>query len=212
MSSKQFKLILLAVLGLCIIVFFALVGLGLSALSSKSKADAELRLQNQTADAQLANLEASKKQIQQYSYFRQVASTVIPNDKDQAQAVLDIFQMADQAGISLQSVTFPNSNLGLHAAASTSAASASPAATLSQALPVKGIPGLYSVQLIISPETGAQVPQAKWVTYPKLLQFLQSIENNRRTAQIAQLDINPLNSTPGNQIDFTLTVNIFIKP
>ncbi|HET9850158.1 MAG TPA: hypothetical protein VFP35_00815 [Candidatus Saccharimonadales bacterium] len=203
MDSKRFQLILLAGLSACVLVFIILAVGGLSKLSAKGSDVSALKQKTQAADAQLSNLEIAKKQIAKYSYFKTVASTVIPNDKDQAQAVLDIFQMADQAGISLQTVNFPTSNLGLK----TSSISA-----LSQALPVKGIPGLYSVQLIITPETGSQVPSAKQVTYQKLINFLQDIENNRRTAQIAGLVLQPVANAPGNQINFTLTLNIFIKP
>jgi hypothetical protein len=64
--------------------------------------------------------------------------------------------------------------------------------------------------LIITPQTGSEVPANLQVTYPKILAFLKSIEDNRRTAQITQVLITPPEKQ-GDSFTFTLTVNIFIK-
>jgi ABC-type transport system involved in multi-copper enzyme maturation permease subunit len=216
MNSKKFRLILIGIFALSVIGFAGTCFLGLSLLKSKSAQMVDLKLKNKTAEAQLSNLEISKQDIEKYSYFKEVAKTVIPDDKDQAQAVLEIFQMAQASGIGIQSITFPSSNLGAKTVApSATAGSTAPAAVdsaptkaISQAAPVSGIPGLYSVQLTISPLSGSQLPPSQQVTYAKMLDFLSRIENNRRTAQITQVNIQPGN---GQQLNFSLTVNIFIK-
>jgi hypothetical protein len=222
MSTQKFRLVLLAIFGACVLVFIGLCVMGLSALGNESKMVVDLKLKNQTADAQLTNLAVSKQEVEKYSYFKTVASTVIPNDKNQAEAVLEIFRLASQSGINIQSITFPNSSLGLttggaaasSSSVSTPAAAATPSTQkiISQSTPVTGIPGLYSVQLIITPVTGSQLAADQQVTYPKMLDFLSRIENNRRTAQITQVNIQPLAATGSSQINFSLTVNIFIKP
>jgi len=192
--------------------FIAAAFIGLSFLSSKSQALVDLKLQSRTADDQLSSLATAKKQLQKYSYFNNVAATVIPNDKDQAQAVLDIFQMANDSGIALQNIEFPSSSLG---AKSGTASPASPTggSNLSQAKRVTGIAGLYSLQLTITPQTpqqGAQVSSSSATTYPKFLDFLSRIERDRRTAQITQVNIEP--QAGGPYLNFTLVINIFIKP
>ena len=192
---------------------------GLNVLSSESQKLVDLKLRSKTADAQAANLSASKKQVEQYAYFNDIAKTVLPSDKDQAQSVLDIFSLADQSGIAIANITFPASSLGNKVApaapsSSNNAATAPAASVISQAKPVEGIPGLYSLELTISPQTGPGVPDAKRVTYPKFLDFLSSIEHDRRTAQITQVNIQPLDSDsgPSQFVNFTMTVNIFMKP
>jgi len=218
MNSQRLRMMLLGVLGLLTLLFLATGTLGLSMLSSKSKKMVELKLESKTAEAQLARLEQSKKEINQYSYFKDVAKTVIPSDKDQAQALLEISQLAKDSGMNLQSVSFPASNLGGRPTTSATPGTAQPSASsqnvISQALPVSGITGLYSVELVITPETGVQVPSERQVTYPKMLDFLDRIERNRRTAQITQVDIQPQGTVTGpNQlINFSLNLNIFIKP
>lgn len=208
-SSKTLYWILLGGLGLSIFLFFILMFEGLSLLSSKSHKLVDLRVQSQTADAQLSNLEQTKKDVEKYSYFKSVAQTVIPNDKNQAEALLELNQMAAQAGISLQNITFPTSNLGGHTTA-TSAAASSAASAISQAQPVAGVPGLYSLELTITADNSRTLPASLQVTYPKILDFLNRIENNRRTAQITQVNIQPV--ADSNSLSLTLEVNIFMKP
>lgn len=216
MSQGRTRLVLLGLLAGAGLLFFIIAFAGLGILSAKTQGLIELEQQSKTVDAQSTNLAASKKQVEQYAYFNDIAKTVLPSDKDQAQAVLDIFSLADQSGIAIASVTFPASNLGAKtvATAGNNAATAPAASAISQAKPVEGIAGLYSLQLTISPQSGPEVSDAKQVTYPKLLDFLGRIEHNRRTAQITQVNIQPLgtNSGPSQFINFTMTINIFIKP
>jgi hypothetical protein len=214
MNNKRFRLVLLAVFAAAVLAFGGICYLGLGLLNQKSAEMVDLKLKNKTADAQLSNLESSKKDISKYSYFKEVAQSVIPNDKDQAQAVLEIFQIAQSSGIGIQSVNFPSSNLGAKTTTVTpgsTSTSVSAAATnaISQAQPVGGIPGLYSVQLTIIPNSDAALPPSQQITYAKMLNFLSKIENNRRTAQITQVSIQP---SLGQTLNFSLTVNIFIKP
>lgn len=207
LNARQLRLVLLGLLGASILVMLAITFSGLSSLSGKSRHLVDLKIQSKAANDQLASLTKAKKEASQYSYFNDIAKTVIPNDKDQAQAVLDIQNLANQSGIALQSVTFPSSNLGTKPSSTdTSAASKN---AISQAKPVEGIAGLYSLQLTITPQIGPQVPADKTVTYSKFLNFLDKIEHNRRTAQITQVNIQPQGS---DTVNFTLTINIFIKP
>lgn len=215
MNSKNVRLLLVSGMALLVVLFFAIIFLGLSALSSKSSSLVDLKSKSQIADNELLNLEQSKKDVEKYAYFKTVAKTVIPSDKDQAEAVLQIFQFATNAGIKIQSITFPTSNLGL-STTSTSAAqdatSSSAASTaLTQAKPVTGISGLYSLPLTITPDTSNTVPPQYQVTYPKMLAFLSSIEDNRRTAQITDVSIQPPTGTT-TTLSFSLTINIFMKP
>jgi hypothetical protein len=218
LDSKNLRLMLFGTLGLSAILFAAILLLGLSLLGKESQSMVNLKVQSQTADAQLSNLQQAKKQVEQYSYFKDVAKTVIPNDKDQAAAVVEINDMAQQSGINIQSITFPASNLGLTTSTVSSSTqdatkSSSTANAISQATPVSGIPGLYSLALTITPDSSTTSP-SKVITYAKMLDFLRRIENNRHTAQITDVNISPAGTTGTTSgfLTFTLTINIFIKP
>ncbi len=209
LDSKKTRLILSGSLAFSAVAFFAITFLGLSVLSSKSRSLVDLKAQSQTASDQLVNLVQSKKDVEKYSYFKTVANTVIPNDKNQAEAVVEINQMANAAGIAIQSITFPASTLGPGLTTSTTGPSAA-ARALTQAKPVAGIPGLYSLELTIMPDSSKDVASSQQVTYPKMLDFLKRIESNRHTAQISQVTIQP--ASDSQSLSFTLVINIFIKP
>jgi hypothetical protein len=210
-SIKQLRFLLLGLLAACALAFVVLTFAGLGALSKKSAELTQLKLKNETLDAQLASLGVAKKEVQQYSYFNDVAKTVLPADKDQAKAVLTIFKLANESGISIASITFPASNLGGSTSKKTSG---SASAAISQALPVNGIKGLYSLQLTITPEANSTLPDDKVATYAKLHDFLRRIERDRRTAQITQVNIQPeqISNRASDIISFSLTINIFMRP
>lgn len=218
MTAKRLRLALLGLLGLGILLFLITASVGLSKLSAKSKSMVGLKQQSQLLDAQLDSLGGAKKQIQQYGYFKEVAKTVIPADKDQAKAVLDISQFADQSGFLIGGITFPTSTLtGVPTttvpSSTTNATTATPSQIISQAKPVSGIPGLYSIDLTITPQTGCEIPGQLQITYPKMIKFMKKIEQNRRTAQITQVIIQPvINPQCQEQFNFNLTIRIFIKP
>lgn len=215
MDSKRLRLILMGMLAASALLFLVIYFVGASALQSKSKQVVDLKLKSHTTDSQLANFTIAKGEVEKYGYFKQVAKTVIPNDKDQAQAVLDIFQLANESGISIQSITFPASTLGAKSTPTAkNAQNATSQSVLSQAKPVDGISGLYSIELTVSPGIDASLSADKKATYPKLLGFLNRIEHNRRTAQVTQVSVQPSGTDAGSSefINFSLTINIFIKP
>ena len=217
MNNKQLRLVLFGALAAVILAFMLIGAFGLSVLSAKSQKMVDLKSQSKILDSQLNNLEQSKKEVQQYSYFRDVAKSVIPSDKNQAQAVLDIINLANESGIELQSITFPTSTLGgttSDSATPTNAQTAATSKVITQAKPVPGIQGLYSIELTITPASGPNVAAGKQVTYAKMLDFLDRVERNRRTAQVSQVTVQTQSGdTAGSQtINFILVVNIFIKP
>jgi hypothetical protein len=215
LNSKNTRLLLIAGLLAMTALFIGLMFIGLSILGGKSDSLVKLKAQSQADDYELLNLEQAKKDVAKYAYFKEVAKTVIPNDKDQAEAVSEIFQFAQAAGIKVGSITFPTSSLGLTtgsvAPSQDATAPAAASTAITQAKPVTGASGLYSLELTITPQTGNDVPPSFQVSYPKILAFLKSIEDNRRTAQITQVIISPPASAD-QSLSFTLTTNIFIKP
>jgi hypothetical protein len=207
-APKQFRLLLIGVLAISAAIFLATAVLGINLLSRKSDELVNLKLKDKVLESQQIGLEAAKKQVEQYSYFNDIVKTVFPTDKDQAKAVLNINQFAKEAEFKLGRIEFPQSTLG------SSASSGSSGSAISQAKPVEGIKGLYSLQLTITPDTSTYVPSNQVATYPKFIKFLKSIERDRRTAQITQVSINQRTeqNLPPESIDFTLVINIFLRP
>lgn len=209
-TAKKLRLILIGLLALLAVIFGVTALTGLGKLSDQSQKLVASKLESKKADAQLSALGIAKQQVEKYSYFNDVAKTVIPNDKDQAQAVLDIYQIAKEAGINISGITFPVSTLGGTSSVSATSKKATTTA-ISQAQPVPGIKGLYSLELTIDHLISSVESTDGQASYPKFIELLSKLERNRRTSQITNVNIAPP-SPNSKYFSFNLTVKIFMRP
>lgn len=216
-STRMFFLLLASTV--CSVL--ALVGgayLVNSALGKQAQHLAALKAQAQSLSTQQVALQKAKKDVQKYAPLEKITKDIVPQDKDQAEAVRELVNIAQSSGVTLSNISFPASTLGAGipgstasggAAASTAAPAPSAASNaksaLSQLQPVKGITGVYQLQITI--QNDADNP----VTYNQFYNFLTQLENNRRTAIVSSLVIQP-NATNRNLLTFTLTLNEYIKP
>lgn len=221
MTSKRLHTVLIAVL---VLLFAGLIGgaYGINKLLvSQSNKLLVAKAKDQALDQEQVSLNRAKKDIQKYNDLNKIAESVVPQDKNQAEAVREIVNIAASNGVTLASINFPASTLGnlpngTAPSASSSAAgagTASPAAasansktaSLSQLTPLKNIPGVY--QLPITINNDANHP----VEYDKFINFLSDLEHNRRTSQVQTITIQPAVTNRG-AIVFSLTLNEYIKP
>lgn len=216
MTPKRFFFIMMAIFSLSILGGGAMVYFANSMLEKRSASVVDLKLESSEVEAQLTAYQAAKKDVQNYAYLNTIIASALPQDKDQARTVREIFLLAQQAGISIKSVQFPTSTLGavvpvLPGAATTPTITKTPAVapTITQAKPVTGLNGVYSVETVVTPFAD---DKSNKVTYAQLISFLQKIESNRRAMQVASIQLNPLGQNATDSISFTLTLNIFIKP
>lgn len=216
MTSKKVYWAMCLLFCLLIIGFFGSIIFGNSILKQSASSLLDLKLKSRILNEQQTALTKAKNDIEKYQDFDKIAKTVVPQDKDQAKAVREIIKMADQSNINIGSVAFPASDLGDSSGtkstvnqnpdAPKSAAEQTPASSksaVSQAVPVPGVSGVYSLEMNIMQDSPP-------VTFTQLLTFLKLLENNRRTAQVTQIRIDPIPNSPN--LTFTLTINIFIKP
>lgn len=198
MDSKKLHYILAGLL--------VLLGIGLlisareanALLESRSNTLASLKASDQAATTQKAQLAKDKQDITTYTELNNIARSVVPQDKDQAEAVRQIVNLASQSGIhQLSSVSFPASTLG--------GATVKTPKGLTQVTPVKGIPGVYDLQITVIQSSSAEV------SYNSFTSFLKKLEENRRTAQVTSISVEP-NPKSANQVAFTLVIDEFIKP
>lgn len=169
-------------------------------LKTESAKLVDLKATNQSLETQQTNLITAKRDLEKYSDIDEITQEIVPQDKDQARAVREIVTLAGQSGFELESITFPQSNLG----ASSTTDKTTSNATISQAVPVKGIKGVYSLEAVITPKGN--------IPYSQFLSFLEKLENNRRTAQVSSIRIEPATGGDSEFISFTLNINLFLKP
>lgn len=218
MSSKRLNLILAALIGL---LFVGVVGGAYGAnkiMTGKSNDLAKLKAKDEALSRQQTGLVKAKADLVKYAELEQIAHSVVPEDKNQAETVRQITNIAAEYKINIASITFPASTLGNSGAAAAGASSTgttpaptpatagnSAAAKTSQLQPVKTIPGVYQLPITVSSEP------TQPVLYSQFINFLSALEKNRRTAQVSNISIQP--DTQNHQlVSFILVVNEYIKP
>lgn len=207
MKPKKFFYILLGLFVLLMIIIFGAAAYGNTVLEKKSEKLVEQKALKKAADMQESSLVQAKKDIERYKELDQITRSVVPKDKDQAKTVREITKIAEESGIALKSVTFQSSTLGQANAATPSATPAQPGAPaspapISQLKPVDGIPGVYSLEITITPQDN------QGITYYQFLQFLEKLEGKRRTAHVDRISITPTDKG----LNFSLTLKAYVKP
>ena len=208
-GPKQFFYVMTGIFALSIIGGGAMLYTANGMLEKRSSNVVALKLESAEVEAQQTAYQAAKKDVEKYAYLNDIINSALPQDKDQARTVREIFLLAKQAGITIKSVQFPSSTLGAVTSAAGASASAGKNSAVTQAKAVEGLKGVYSIETIVTPF--ADEKQYK-VTYNQLIDFLSKIESNRRAMQVASIQLTPLGQNASDSISFTLTLNIFIKP
>jgi hypothetical protein len=206
------KYVFFALIAVCVLLVTGTGGGAYEAnqlLSKQSAKLVNLKLQNKDLNSQKLSLTRAQSDITKYATLESIAKTVVPQDKDQAEAVREIVNIAKASGISLSSITFSASTLGQTKAvpAGNGVSAITPQATskLTQVTPVVGIPGVYDLQINIQQSTDSPV------SYNSFIDFLTKLEANRRTAQVSTINLSP-DSKNHSQLTFTLTLDEYLKP
>lgn len=195
MGSKRLYQILVG--GIIVMVLGLVVGAYFlsSLLQKQSQTLAEQQKQLAVLDGRDTALKQAKKDVERYQGLAKIAKSIVPQDKSQAQTIGEIVKLANANGITLGSFSFPNSTLGDKPSLNAT----------SQLEKIAGIPGVYSLQIIVQSASGSPIP------YGNFIHFLQDLEQNRRTAQVGSITITP-DSTNPSQVSFSLTLQEYIKP
>lgn len=184
---------------LCGLIAVSLIALGACGyfangfLKTQSKDVHDARLKTMVLEQTQSGLTKAKADIEKYKELAEIAKDIVPQDKDQAQTVREISNLAAENGVKLGGITFPTSTLGAKAT------------TDSQLKAVQSIKGTYSLEITVRSDSKASAP------YNNFLGFLQSLESNRRTALVTGITLTPDTKSPG-KIQFSLTINEYIKP
>ena len=217
MNSKRLYFLLIGLVGLLSLGLIIGTYGASSLLTARASTLTALKAKSGAQTAEQLSLNKAKSDISKYAGLEQIAKSIVPQDKDQAEAVREIVNIAAQSGVSLSAINFNASTLGAtsvsnrpaSAAPAPSAAAASAASSkagaLSQLTPVKNIPGVYVLPITIVGDPN------KPVAYDKFIAFLSALEHNRRTAQVSTITITP-SSNNHDLLTFTLGVSEYIKP
>lgn len=204
MSSKRMFLLVLGLLIFCGVGLIAATFGASAALKQQSSKLVTLKAKNQTLETEQAELTKAKKDIEKYAALNGIAKTVVPQDKDQAEAVREIVHIAAVNGIRLSSITFAASTLGGTSGPGGSAGTPTKKTPVTQVQPVPNIKGVYQLPITVQQDAGQPI------SYAQFISFLTALENNRRTAQVSSINIQP--TTDRSRLTFNLQLNEYIKP
>lgn len=203
MNSKRMFYVMCAGLVILTAAVLASAYMATGMLKQQAAKLDDLKLKNEVLQREQTSLIKAKKDIEKNRELETIAKTIVPQDKDQALTVREIVKLASDAGINPDSITFPTSTLGTSASGKpTSTASGS---NLTQLTPVKDLPGVYVQQITITQSTSSPVP------YDRFINFLARLEQNRRTAQVSSITLQP-SASDRSRLSFSLILNEYIKP
>lgn len=200
MTAKKVNLGLIAVVAILCLGLLIGAKIAVGTLATKSNHLVNQQLTQISLNNEQSELTNAKQDIKRYAPLADVAKTIVPQDKSQAEAVREIVNIASASGISLSGITFPKSDLGTPLAKPTNST-----INLSQLTPVAGLSGVYELPITITSDINQPA------SYSQFISFLQQLENNRRTAQVTNIMLNPNPKNP-SELTFTLSINEYIKP
>jgi hypothetical protein len=200
MTSKRLYYVLLASICLIIVSFIGGAYGASTLLQKQSQTLVSARSKSASLEQQQTQLNKAKASINKYQEVGSIAKSIVPQDKDQAQAVREIVNIAADNQIKLGTITFPSSTLGTGTTPTSAATS-----KLSQLKPAVGITGVYTLQITV------QSDSARPTSYDKFVQFMSALERNRRTALVSSLILQPDAKDP-SLVSFTVTIDEYIKP
>src|SRR5690348_12011757 len=112
LSAKNMYMLLLASIGLAVIVLGAGVYEAGSILKSKSGDVRKAKVRIAVVEQKQTALRKAKADIKKYQALADIAKNIVPKDKDQAQTVLEITNLAAKSSVALGNISFPSSSLG----------------------------------------------------------------------------------------------------
>lgn len=220
MTAKKLHLYLMIVFFASVLGSIYLVRYAANWLTSSSTELSTLRQEVTVLEKNWTNLEKAKKLLADRKTEVETLSYVLPEEKDQARVVKEIYAIADQANVAIDSVGFPSSTLGSvtkKPAPTTNqdgASSEAPKNTaVSQATPLKNIPGVQEIELSIGSITSKDPLVTRGIRYEEMDRLLRLIERNRRLMQIKSIGIGQVQNPGGlSTYELTLSIVIYIQP
>ncbi len=217
MNAKRFNYLMMGVLALLVVTGGAVAYFSNQYLQTKAANVASIKAELAGVEAKESTFVRSRNELKQHEELKASIDRILPQDKDQARAIRELFAIAEESGIRITNITFPTSELGRKtqtAKPQTTTEGAQPQTqsqatnAVTQAKPVEGISGVLGISASVGFDKAA--PNQP-ITFERFQQFLQKLELNRRTMQVSQVTITPTNQGEG-EFDFSVNLTIFVKP
>lgn len=230
MNAKKLHYGLLILVGLAVIGSAFTVWYASNWLTERSSDLVEAKLEGFTLEEQQLQAFTAQKALNDYADLRSVVKEVAPKEKEQEKIIAELYKIAGENNISIQSLAFASSSLGTKEKAAPTPvpteegadAPESPAApatptpaknTITQTEKIDGLTGVVGLQ--IQPGGIAEVAdsttgrlRANGLSYETILNFLDALERNRRQMIIDQISITPIPGPDSSVLGYTLNLSL----
>jgi hypothetical protein len=237
LHAKLLHRILIACIALAIIASVASVWYATGWLSTRAETLVEVRLEQIGLEEQQKRAFEASNALDEYGELSEIVKQVAPTEKEQEKIIAELYKIADENNIAIQSLAFDSSNLGeektntptpaqtpvaqggeaqdgAEDSSATPATTATVRNTITQTVKIDGLKNV--VGLNIRPEGFTQLikdgngnvvgTRESGLEYSTILNFLESLERNRRQMIIDQISITPIQGEDGQIAGYTLTL------
>lgn len=161
-----------------------------SKLTNVATSTSDFKAQVELGNQQIAAYEKTQKKVSALDYVDELAAKVLPADEEQSLVVAELSEFALRSRLSVDQITF----------ASTSAKTPkSTSKTTKSAVPK----GVLVVPINIKFQAGAK--------YEYLLDFLKSLENNRRKMQVTNISLTPDLTDRTKLSQVSIDINLYAR-
>ncbi|HMS31134.1 MAG TPA: hypothetical protein PJ984_01935 [Candidatus Saccharibacteria bacterium] len=162
-------------------------------LKSIATDTARLRAQVEIGDKQLTTYQATKQKVDSLSYVQELAGKVLPEQQEQSLTVAEISQFALRARLTVEDITFVDTT------------KTNTTKTKSTDKKAKStIPkGVSVIPMSIKFQDGSR--------YDYLLEFLKSVEDNRRKMQVTNISLTPDVDNRALLKSVTVELNLYVR-
>lgn len=180
--------ILVLVIGVAAGIYFAD-----KQLKSIATDTARLRAQVEIGDKQLITYQATKQKVDSLSYVQELAGKVLPEQQEQSLTVAEISQFALRARLTVEDITF------IDTTKTTTTKTKSTDKKAKSTIPK----GVSVIPMSIKFQDGSR--------YDYLLEFLKSVEDNRRKMQVTNISLTPDADNRALLKSVTVELNLYVR-
>ena len=162
-------------------------------LKSIATDTARLRAQVEIGDKQLTTYQATKQKVDSLSYVQELAGKVLPEEQEQSLTVAEISQFALRARLTVEDITFVDTTK------TTTTKTKSTDKKAKSTIPK----GVSVIPMSIKFQDGSR--------YDYLLEFLKSVEDNRRKMQVTNISLTPDADNRSLLKTVTVELNLYVR-
>ena len=214
MNAKKLFYALICLAITLTIATFGVLYFANSFLKKRSEKLNQLKIENASVEESERVYTKAKNDLLKYRDLEQAVNDALPKEKNQAKALKEIIQIANDTNIKIEKIEFTDSTLGQKKTSSASSTASTTTTTnpsttsqsnnqITQAKPIAGISGVLGVEIKITLTGNVENTP---INYGNFINFLDKVSYNRRSMQITNLDIQP------GLKKIQITLNIFVKP